>query len=252
MRERVRGSNTTNWAGPYTILTFMGVTWPDRMSTLEASARAPFRPHGPRFRLCYSFMGTWTHRVLAAASVCLALLGCGRSSLSGARSDAQEDLSGAKGDSLEEFCSGGSPKAVINGVTSEAKVTGGIGMRSCCEAASFTVSTSSFGYKVIAGWQVWTDDEVFPAKIDLAHPGEGWFSWVQLTCSSGEVCYPAPDSYDVGFQGWLEVSRLGAGGFGSGFLMSICLRVAEAPESPHPLLHSFELFAPDITASPSL
>jgi hypothetical protein len=41
------------------------------------------------------------------------------------------------------------------------------------------------------------------------------------------------------------------GAFDAGFRMSTCLRVAEAPEDPHPLLHSFELFAPDITARAS-
>lgn len=179
-----------------------------------------------------------TLRGLAVASLGLSLLGCGRSPLSVGRTDA-----------LEEFCSGGSAKTVINGVASKPMVSGGLEMRSCCEAASFTVSTSSFDHKVIAGWQVYVGDEAFPARIDLAHPGEGWLSWVWLTCSSGQVCYPPPDSYNSGMQGWLEVSRSGEGTFGSGFHMSICLRVAEAPESPHPLLHSFELFAPDITAS---
>jgi hypothetical protein len=183
-------------------------------------------------------MRTPTLRGLTVAGLYLSLLGCGRSSLGGGKSDA-----------LEEFCSGGSPKAVINGVASRPIVSGGPEMRSCCEAASFAVSTSSFGYKVMAGWQFQVGDEAFPARVDLAHPGEGWLSWVRLTCSSGEVCYPPPDGYDSAGQGWLEVSRLGEGGFGSGFHMSICLRVAEVPENPHPLLHSFELFAPDITAS---
>lgn len=185
-------------------------------------------------------MHTPTLRLLVVASLCLSLLGCSSSPMSAARSDA-----------LEDFCSGGAAKAVINGVASKAKVTGAIEPLSCCEGATFTVGTSSFDYKVMAGWLVQVGREVFPARIDLAHPSEGWRSWVHLTCSSGEVCYPSPDSYDSGMQGWLEVSRLGEGGFGSGFLMSICLRLAEAPESPHPLLHSFELFAPDFTASPS-
>jgi hypothetical protein len=179
-----------------------------------------------------------TLRLLTVAALCLSLLACSSSPLSGVRSDA-----------LEEFCSGGTAKVVINGVASKATATGGIEMRSCCEAASVTVGTSSFDYKVNAGWQVSVGYEAFPARIDLVHPGEGWLSWVRLNCSSGEVCFPPPDAYESGMQGWAEISRLGEG-FGSGFRMSLCMRVAEAVESPHPLLHSFELFAPDITASP--
>jgi hypothetical protein len=183
-------------------------------------------------------MRTPTIRFLSVVSLCLPLLACSSSPLSAPRSDA-----------LEEFCSGSAPKAVINGVASKVKVGGSIEMLSCCEGASFAVATSSFDYKIMAGWSVVAGDEAFPASIDLAHPSERWRSWVRQTCSSGEVCYPAPDEYYSGMQGWLEVARAGKGSFGSAFHMSICLRVAETPEDPHPLLHSFELFAPDITAS---
>lgn len=196
-------------------------------------------PLDPRSGLYSLAMRMPTIRLLMVAGLCLALVGCGRSGLSGAR-----------GDALEDFCSGGAAKAVINGVASKAKVTGGFDMMmQCCESASFTVSTASFDYKVRARWVVQFGHEVFPATIDLAHPSEGWHSSVELACSSGEVCYPPPDAYDSGLQGWLEVARSGDGGFGSGYHMGICLRVAEAPERPHPLLHSFELFAPDITAT---
>jgi hypothetical protein len=175
-------------------------------------------------------------RVLTIAG--LSLLGCSSSPLSRVKSDA-----------LEDFCSGGSPKAVINGVASKPKVTGVIEIAKCCQAASFIVSTASFDYKVRAGWEVESVRGPLPAKIDLAHPSAGWSSSIELTCSSDEVCYPPPDAYDSGMQGWLEVASIGEGVSSLGFLMSICLQVAEAPESPHPLLHNFELFAPDISAT---
>jgi hypothetical protein len=179
-------------------------------------------------------MGIPALRLLSVVS--LSLLACSSSPLTGAKSDA-----------LENSCSGGSPWAVINGVASRPKVTGAIEPMNCCEGASFTVETPSFDYKVMADWSVLVGDEAFPATIDLGQPSERWRSSVHLTCASGEVCYPPPDGYDSGIEGWLVVARAGEG-FGSGFHMTICLRVAETPENPHPLLHSFGLFAADITA----
>ena len=208
-------------------------------SALTARPPAPW----PAIWLYSSAMRMPALRVLTTASLFLSLLACGRSSLS---------RGGAGSEVLEEFCSGGSAKAVINGVAAKAKVVRRIEVTmQCCQGASFTISTSSFDYKVRARWAVQFGHEEFPARVDLAQPGEGWRSWVELSCFSGEVCYPPPDAYDSAGQGWLEVSRMRADDFGSGYHMSICLRVAEAPESPHTLLHSFDLFAPDITAPPS-
>jgi hypothetical protein len=141
---------------------------------------------------------------------------------------------------LATFCTGDLPKAVVNGTESTPTVTGSIVAYDCCDGGEFTVVTPSFGYKIYVMWQaqVGTVSWTSPATVDLANPSKGWGARVELSCSSGMSCYPPPDSYTSGLEGVLQVADSSLG-----FDMSVCLHLSEPAGSPHPLLHSLDLYA---------
>jgi hypothetical protein len=146
------------------------------------------------------------------------------------------------------------PKAVVNGVASTPTVAGRVLFFDCCESAHFQTSVPFFGYKIYVEWSVSYGDVpvAHPVSLDLAKLPQGWRVGAYLGCANGiDQCYPAPDEYNAshdkndGLSGVLTVRR--ASSDSSLYEMSLCLLLREQAAHPHPLLHSFELYAPNIT-----
>ena len=164
------------------------------------------------------------------------------------QSDAAPDVGVVAVDgALAAFCSGDSPKMVLNGEASSPTVTGRILPLDCCDGGEFVVTTPSFGHTLFFAWEVQVGPSAsrFPATIDLANPANGWGARVIVGCdTSGAECYPAPDSYTSGLEGLLQVGRADAS---YAFDMSVCLHVAEPAGSSHPLVHTLDLYAPHVS-----
>jgi len=155
----------------------------------------------------------------------------------------------APDDALAAFCTGTSAHMIANGIDSHPAVTGTWLPLNCCDAAEFVVVTATVPVSlvpIVVMWraQVGSPTEV-PATIDLANPPQGWGVQVDVGCDPAQgSCNPAPDSYATGFTGTLQVSRTSSGTYD----MSLCLSVAEPAGTPHPILHSLQLYAPHVTA----
>jgi hypothetical protein len=139
---------------------------------------------------------------------------------------------------LAAFCSGDLPHMVVNGVESHPAVTGRMIPFSCCLAGEFVVVTQTFVYPIVVMWR----NLGLPSTSDLASlPSSGTVE-VSVGCDPiSASCYPAPDSYTSGLQGVLQLSRAT-----SGYDMSLCLHVEEPAGSPHPIVHTLDLYAPHV------
>jgi hypothetical protein len=194
------------------------------------------------------------HVRFVAVLLALALVGCGgragpgTGDLDGAPPGDGPADAGADG-SLLAFCTGSSNRMIAYGNESNPAVSGTVLPLNCCDAAELTVVTATVPVSlvpIVVMWraQVGSPTEV-PATIDLASPPQGWGVEVYVGCDPAQGgCNPAPDSYATGLSGTLQVARTSAGGYD----MSLCLIVAEAPGTPHPLLHSLQLYAPHVMA----
>jgi hypothetical protein len=139
---------------------------------------------------------------------------------------------------LAAFCSGDLPRMVVNGVESHPAVTGRMIPFSCCLAGEFVVVTQTFVYPIVVMWQ----NLGLPSTSDLASLPSGRSVQVSVGCDPiSASCSPAPDSYTSGLQGVLQLSRAT-----SGYDMSLCLHVEEPAGSPHPIVHTLDLYAPHI------
>ena len=152
---------------------------------------------------------------------------------------------------LPAFCTGGFPHMVANGIESSSPaVNGAVIALNCCDAAEFVVVTQTVPMSlvpIVVSWRAQVGSPpALPATIDLANPPVGWGIMVDVGCDPAQgTCNPSPDRYTTGFSGTLQVTRTSAGGYE----MDLCLAVAEPDGTPHPLLHSLELYAPHISAS---
>jgi hypothetical protein len=139
---------------------------------------------------------------------------------------------------LAAFCSGDLPRMVVNGIESNPAVTGRMLPLDCCYGGEFVAVTQTFVYPIAVRWQTGQ----VPTTIDLARPPLTRGVQVFVGCDPAFAsCYPAPDSYSSGLQGVLQVSRNG-----SNYDMSLCLHVEEPAGSPHPIVHTLDLYAPHI------
>ena len=149
---------------------------------------------------------------------------------------------------LPAFCTGGFPRMIANGNESNPAVNGTVLPLNCCDAAEFVVVTETVPVSlvpIVVMWRAQVGQATLPATIDLANPPAGWGVQVDVGCDPMQgSCNPAPDSYTTGLTGTLQVTRTSAGGYE----MDLCLAVAEPGGTPHPLLHSLQLYAPHIAA----
>jgi hypothetical protein len=150
---------------------------------------------------------------------------------------------------LPAFCTGSFNHMIVNGNESNPAVQGTVLPLNCCDAAELVVVTQTVPYSmvpIVVMWRAQVGQAALPATIDLANPPPGWGVQVDVGCDPAQGnCNPAPDSYTMGLAGTLQVSRTAGGGYD----MSLCLSVAEPAGSPHPLVHTLELYAPHVTAA---
>ncbi|HEY3352156.1 MAG TPA: hypothetical protein VGQ83_02825 [Polyangia bacterium] len=182
------------------------------------------------------------------ALLTLALVACGgRAGIGSGPADGGSPGDAGADAPLADFCTGSFNHMVVNGIDSNPSVSGRPFPMDCCEAAELVVVTQTFAQIIIVSWRAQVGmPTALPATIDLANPPEGWGVQVLVGCDPAQgSCYPLPDSYTTGLTGTLQVARTGAGGYD----MSLCLSVAEPAGSPHPLVHSLELYAPHVTAA---
>jgi hypothetical protein len=149
------------------------------------------------------------------------------------------------GDASASFCSGDLARMVLNGSESYPVVTGKRIPFSCCFGGQFQVTTETFAESLMVSWQ-WADVESssIPISVDLSSLPAEWRVLVSVGCDpmmSGS-CSSGGDIYTSGLQGVLVVT------FNPGFVWdtNLCLHVEQPAGSPHPLIHSLDLYAPHV------
>jgi hypothetical protein len=139
------------------------------------------------------------------------------------------------------FCSGETSHMVVNDIESYPAVSGRALPLSCCLGGEFQAITETFAWPIAVTWR--NTDFVLPATLDLANLPRTWGVQVFVGCPMAAPCTSPPDSYTSGLTGTLQVS-----GSISSYDMSLCLSLAESPSSPHPLVHTLQLYAPHVRA----
>jgi len=168
----------------------------------------------------------------------------GLSDVAPALPDAANEVQSSLPDAgLSAFCSGPTSHMVVNGIESYPAVSGRAIPFNCCEGGEFQVTTETFVWPIAVTWR--NTDFVLPATLDLANLPNAWGVQVFVGCDPmNYLCTTPPaDSYSSGLTGTLQVSDSL-----SGYDMSLCLSVAESPGSPHPLVHSLDLYVPQVHA----
>lgn len=161
-------------------------------------------------------------------------------------SEAAPDLAGdAMFSSIDSvgasFCTGDLSHMVVNGIESHPAVTARTIALDCCDAGELALNTATFVYPIVVAWraQVGATSQ-FPATVDLASLPTGWSIQVIAGCqSSMSSCNPPPDRYTAGLEGVLQVSRASPG-----YNAGLCLHVQEPTASPHPIVHTLDLYVP--------
>jgi hypothetical protein len=149
---------------------------------------------------------------------------------------------------LLAFCTGDSPRLVVNGAPATPSVRGEMVAMDCCDSARFVVTSSDFNQPIGVSWQMETRASTKPPiTIDLANPSSDWSVNVAIGCN---VLYPmgfcGMDYYNTGLVGSLTVARADGG---MGVDMSLCLHVEEIPDKTRYYAHSLDLYVPSISAN---
>ena len=172
--------------------------------------------------------------------------GAGGAASGGAGGTSSGGAGGAGGAS--SFCTGDTPRMVVNGVTTTPTVAGQLLPLDCCRAGKFVVTTSDFAQPIAVQWRVEASASVMPpAAVDLAGLPSGWSVVLNAGClvtSAG--CFGALDNFSAGFTGSLSVIY---GDGGSGMDMSLCMHFAEPADKPATYVHTLDLYAPHVWAS---
>ncbi|MBN2577198.1 MAG: hypothetical protein JXP73_21735 [Deltaproteobacteria bacterium] len=159
--------------------------------------------------------------------------------------------------SLASFCSGDIARMVVNGIESRPAVRGIYYLLSCCAAGAISVATATFIEPIAVGWLDWgMAHTASPVTFDLANLPDGFTVRVVAGCDPQDMSCTLPcdpkdtgstnlgDGYDSGFTGVLAIARTP-----EGYDTSLCLHVEEPAGSPHPILHSLDLYAPHVLVS---
>jgi hypothetical protein len=146
---------------------------------------------------------------------------------------------------LAGFCSGDSPRLVVNGAPSSPTVTGAMIPYDCCDGGRFDVTSPEFALPIVFSWRRTSSSAwVYPATADLANLPTGWSVQLYAGCNpASSSCSGSSDYYTTGFEGTLQLASSGSYVFD----MSLCLHVQEPAASPHTIVHSMDLYAPHIT-----
>jgi hypothetical protein len=146
---------------------------------------------------------------------------------------------------LAGFCSGDSPRLVINGAASSPTVTGAMIPYDCCDGGQFNVTSPAFALPIVFSWRRMSSSAwVYPATADLANLPTGWSVQFYAGCNPlSSSCTGSSDYYTTGFEGTLQLASSAVT-----VDMSLCLHVQETAAAPHSIIHSMELYAPHVAA----
>jgi hypothetical protein len=146
---------------------------------------------------------------------------------------------------LAGFCSGDSPRLVVNGTPSSPTVNGAMIPYDCCDGGQFNVSSPDFALPIVFSWRRQSSSAwLYPATADLANLPTGWSVQFYAGCNPiSSSCSGSSDYYTTGFEGTLQLAYAAAT-----FDMSLCLHVQEPAASPHTIIHSMDLYAPHVAA----
>jgi hypothetical protein len=141
------------------------------------------------------------------------------------------------------FCTGSSPKLVINGADVPImNTTGKAIILNCCDAAELTLATSAYQALLNLMWRAPAGPGA--TTIDLASPPQGFTIELDLGCdpSTTSCATASPEErYTDGFSGTIQYAT------GNGPMsVSYCVQVAESPTQPHGTIHSMMLYAPSV------
>jgi len=149
---------------------------------------------------------------------------------------------------LSAFCTGSTPRMVVNGVTTTPTVAGQLLPLDCCRAGKFVVTTGDFAQPIAVQWRVEASASVMPpASVDLGSLPSGWSVALNAGCSvTAAGCVGALDNFSSGFSGSLSVTY----GDGSpGMDMNLCMRFVESADKPGIYVHTLDLYAPHVLGS---
>ena len=144
------------------------------------------------------------------------------------------------------FCSGSTPRLFINGADAQVFKTSGKALAlNCCDSAELDVATSMFQAVLYVMWRS-------PAatgsggSIDLGSAPMGFGIELDLGCdpATTSCANVGEERYTDGFQGTITYAASA-----SGVTTSYCLSVAENPASPHTVIHSLQLYAPNVAST---
>lgn len=141
------------------------------------------------------------------------------------------------------FCSGTSPRLMINGMDAGViDATGKQVILNCCVSAELTVATSMYQALMYVLWRAPATSG--SGTIDLGNPPQGFSIEMDLGCdpATASCANGTPEErYTSGFSGTLQYAPSG-----SALDVSYCLSVTESPSQPHTTIHSMTLYAPNI------
>jgi hypothetical protein len=139
------------------------------------------------------------------------------------------------------FCTGSSPRLMINGSEVSVFNTSGKAIAlNCCDSSEVLVASGAYQALLAVIWRA------TPTKLptDLGNPPNGFQMELDLGCdpAMGSCDGHAEERYTSGFQGTLSYAQNT-----TGYTVNYCLSVAESASTPHPLIHSLMLYAPNVT-----
>lgn len=142
---------------------------------------------------------------------------------------------------VASFCTGSLPRLATNGYSTGPVIRATTLAMDCCEGFEVEIVTATFLYSIYVRWVVLPSSDPFPLDIDLSAPASLRSLHVLTNCDSTRA--NCSDVYQSGFAGRMQLSR---GDGGLGYDGSLCIHAEEPADSPHPHLHSFDLYLPRI------
>ena len=145
------------------------------------------------------------------------------------------------------FCTGDAPRMMVNGAeVSVLKAQGKAVVLNCCDSAELMLATDAYQALFYLLWRAPAGQAT--GLVDLGAPPASFSIEVDLACDpSSSPCNTgsAEEHYASGFQGQISYGN-GAGASTA----SYCVNVAEQKNSPHSLIHSLSIYAPNVPSMP--
>jgi hypothetical protein len=146
---------------------------------------------------------------------------------------------------LASFCDGDSPRMVVNGVAITPDLSAQPLAMDCCDGVQVAATSGELAFPIGFSWlaEVGASFQL-SATLDLSSPPYGWRVMVMAGCNvTSAGCVGPMDYYREGLTGWLSVSRASGR-----YVTGICVHVEESLEEPGVMLHSLDLYVPQIVA----